>query len=63
MITRSSKGHYIFHILKVFICLFDCTELQHVGSSFLIRDRTQALGTLSLTHWTTREVLFYARWT
>ena len=63
MITRSSKGHYIYHILKVFIYLFDCTWLQHVGSSFPTRDSTQALGTLSLSHWTTREVLFYARWT
>ena len=39
---------------------FDCTRssLQHVGSSSLTRDRTQApcIGAQSLNHWTTREV-------
>ena len=43
------------------IYLFGCTRsyLQHVRSSSLTRDQTQALciKALSLNHWTTREVL------
>ena len=31
-------------------------QLRHVGSSFLTRDQTWALGSQSLSHWTTREV-------
>ena len=55
---RVSPQYLLFLFFKKKVYLFDCSRsyLRHVGSSFLTKGRTPALGGWSLGCWTTREV-------